>query len=70
MMSLVLNFYEMAQNALDDGANMDALVNLPVREQIGRVKYLAGDELESQLEAINRRLAAEIGDVKEKGGAY
>jgi V/A-type H+-transporting ATPase subunit A len=69
MMSLVLNFYEMAQNALDDGADMDALVSLPVREQIGRVKYLAGDELEPQLEAINRRLAAEIGEVKEKGGA-
>jgi hypothetical protein len=49
---------------LDGGADIDDLVNIPVREAIGRVKYLDGDTLKVQVELINKRLANEIGDLK------
>jgi V/A-type H+-transporting ATPase subunit A len=66
MVTLVLNYYEMASNALDDGVSIDALVKLPVREAIGRIKYVAADELDDSFKAVSRQLAKEIGDLKEK----
>ncbi|MDR2752279.1 MAG: V-type ATP synthase subunit A, partial [Clostridiales bacterium] len=66
MVSLVLNYYEMASNALDDGVPIEPLVSLPVREAIGRIKYVGDDGLESAVKSISRQLAKEIGDLKEK----
>jgi V/A-type H+-transporting ATPase subunit A len=64
IMGLVLNYYEMASNALDDGADIEALINLPSREAIGRIKYADASELEKQVKQISKQLASEIGDVK------
>ncbi|MDR1538532.1 MAG: V-type ATP synthase subunit A [Clostridiales bacterium] len=66
MVSLVLNYYEMASNALDGGAPIDLIVNLPVREAIGRIKYVEPDKLLESYKAVQRQLAQEIGDLKEK----
>jgi V/A-type H+-transporting ATPase subunit A len=66
MVSLVLSYYEMASNALDDGVPVEPLVSLPVREAIGRIKYVAQDGLEAAFKSVSRQLAKEIGDLKEK----
>lgn len=63
MMKLVLDYYDLNLKALDRGASIDKLVLLPVREQIGRIKYVKEDkinkeynniffELEKQIESI------------------
>ena len=39
MMMLVLAYYDQAGEALNKGVNIERLVNLPVRETIGRFKY-------------------------------
>ena len=39
MMKLVLAFYEKSVDALNKGADMNALIAMPVREKIGRYKY-------------------------------
>ena len=49
MMELVLQYYKDAKEALDKGANIEKLVNLPVREQIGRYKYIKEDIMKTLL---------------------
>ena len=41
MMKLVMAFYEKAVEALSGGASLQDLINMPVREQIGRFKLCA-----------------------------
>ena len=39
MMLLIVQYYEKAQAALSGGMDIETLISLPVREQIGRFKY-------------------------------
>ena len=56
MMDLILDFHEACGKALEKGAEVTKLVALPVREQIGRYKYVE----EGRLEEEYRRIEAEI----------
>ena len=47
MMKLVMAFYEKAVEALSGGASLQDLINMPVREQIGRFKYVHEDDLDT-----------------------
>ena len=46
MMDLVLAYYDQSVEALEKGAKLQNLINLPVREQIGRFKYVTEDEIQ------------------------
>lgn len=56
MMELVLYFYDASFAALKKGAFIDALVKLPVREQIGRFKYEKEEQLDQRYEAIKNQI--------------
>ena len=60
MMKLVLGFYEKSVEALKEGAAVNDLIKMSVREQIGRYKYTPEDQLDVQYEAVVKELAAEI----------
>ena len=60
MMKLVLAFYDEGVEALKEGAQVNDLVKLPVREKIGRYKYTLEDNLTSEYEAVDKELSAEI----------
>ncbi|MGI6070116.1 MAG: V-type ATP synthase subunit A [Blautia sp.] len=60
MMKLVLAFYEEAAEALAQGANINDLVKMAVRERIGRYKYTLEDKLTEEYDAVSKELAAEI----------
>jgi V/A-type H+-transporting ATPase subunit A len=66
MMGLALKYYDMASNALDDGADISNLVNIRAREAIGRVKYAEASETPELAEEIGRRLTQEIELIKAK----
>lgn len=66
MLSLVLDYYDAGVRALEDGIGIDALVKLPVREAIGRVKYLPADEVDAEYDRITRQMATEIDDLLQK----
>jgi V/A-type H+-transporting ATPase subunit A len=66
ILSLVLEFYNKAKTALDGGVAINDLVKLPVRELIGRFKYVAGDETKAAYEHICDRLSLEINELKNK----
>lgn len=60
MMKLVLAFYEEASEALTKGASMQILINMEVRERIGRYKYTLDAEIETEYEKILNELHTEI----------
>ncbi|MCI8566441.1 MAG: V-type ATP synthase subunit A [Lachnospiraceae bacterium] len=66
MMKLVLAYYDNSVVALDKGVNVESLVNLAVREQIGRFKYVANDVLSENYEKIQKELATELGNLTAK----
>ncbi|ABX43429.1 V-type ATP synthase subunit A [Lachnoclostridium phytofermentans] len=56
MMELVLYFYDASLAALKKGASIDALVKVPVREQIGRFKYEKEENLQEVYGAIKHQI--------------
>lgn len=62
LMKLVLSFYDVCLEALEKGADINKLVNLPVREPIGRFKYTAEDQIDKRYDEIERDLASQADD--------
>ena len=60
MMKLVLAFYEKSVDALNKGADMNALIVMPVREKIGRYKYTTDDDIESEYKNVEEELDKEV----------
>lgn len=67
MMQLVLSWYESAAEALGQGAGMNDLIKLPVREKIGRFKYVHEDELEKAFETNMKEIYEETAGVLGRG---
>ena len=62
MMKLVIAYYEKCDEALDKGSNIQALIKLPVREKIGRYKYVHEDNIKPEFDAVMNELDKEIAD--------
>lgn len=62
MMKLVLAYYDKAKDALAKGASMSDLINLAVRERIGRFKYTREDQVEATYNEIASELDKEIAE--------
>ncbi len=68
MMKLILGFYHEAVNALDSGVELNDLLTLPVREQIGRSKYIEEAHID-RFDEIQRNIKKEINALISKGEA-
>ncbi len=66
MMKLVLDFYRTSVDALSSGISVEKLVRLPVREQIGRFKYIPNDQIQHEYDEIIKMLGSEIDELKQK----
>ncbi|MBO4651474.1 MAG: V-type ATP synthase subunit A [Clostridiales bacterium] len=66
MMKLILDYYDKATGALEMGADIEALVALPVREKIGRFKYVTEDDAENEFVSIGAQLAFELSELLNK----
>ena len=60
MMQLMLDYYDVALEALNNGADIEKLVDLPVRERIGRYKYNLDDALDREYEVVVAALHKEV----------
>ena len=69
MMSLVLDYFDLSKGALNKGASINNLVKLPVREAIGRFKYIHENDLDEQFKFVNEQLVDEIDEVVRKGAS-
>ncbi|NLY62168.1 MAG: V-type ATP synthase subunit A [Clostridiales bacterium] len=67
MLKLILEFHHLGQRALDAGAEFSEIINLPVRERIGRAKYTSEDEIEV-LDEIIKELREQMSSLISEGG--
>ena len=69
MMVLVNEFFDRATDALKEGTSLQKLISMPVREQIGRFKYVTEDKLDEEFKQVDETLSAQIAAafVKEEG---
>ncbi|WP_017416203.1 V-type ATP synthase subunit A [Clostridium tunisiense] len=69
MLKLVLNFYKLGVNALNNGVYLERILDLPLRDKIARSKYIDEskidtiDEIEEELNKEIQRLIVEGGVV-------
>ena len=66
MMKLVYAFYKVGTQALEQGTNINNLVNMAVRERIGRFKYTKEDEIDAEFTKVKEELAKEVASVQGK----
>lgn len=64
ILRLILQFHHEAENALEHGVALEALAALPVRERIGRTKYIPAEQIE-KLTEISSQISQEIGELLE-----
>ena len=60
MMKLVTEFYDESLDALGKGADIEDIVNLPVRESIGRFKYIHEDNIDDEYAAVSAALKKQL----------
>jgi len=60
LLKTILSFYEKSLVALQEDAPFSKLVSLPVREQIGRMKYVPETEIEARCDEISRQMSEQI----------
>lgn len=60
MMKLVINYYDLSLKALDEGASIDDVVAIPVREAIGRFKYITEENVNAEYDKIMSELNSEL----------
>jgi V/A-type H+-transporting ATPase subunit A len=67
MLKNILIFHHLGMDALKRGASMDEVFNLPVREQIARMRYVDEKEI-SQLDSLDATMKSEINALIPVGG--
>ncbi|MFQ6111460.1 MAG: V-type ATP synthase subunit A, partial [Nitrospinota bacterium] len=69
MLHLILKLHERAQSMLDEGATIEQVVALPVRERIARAKYVPEAEAAKVFEEIERDIETETALAEVREGA-
>jgi len=68
MLRLILMWGELGEKALDAGAEFSKVSSLPVREDIGRLKYVGEAEIAERFAAVESKLKQEMSALYEEGG--
>ncbi len=70
LMRLIMAYYNLSREAVKKGANYNKLISLPVREQIGRFKYVKEEDTAKRFDEIMKELKESIADLISKGDEY
>ena len=60
MMRLIKTYYDTCRAALEKGADIETLVSLPVREKIGRFKYIKEEDVRAHFDEVSDKIGKEI----------
>ena len=66
LMKLILAYYHTAKDAIGKGASFNSLVSIPVRESIGRFKYIEEEKIDASYDEILGELNKEVSDLISK----
>ena len=64
MLQLIFWFEDQARPLIDDGVSIDKMTSLPVRERIGRTKFIPEKEFAAAYETIRSEVTAQLKDLK------
>lgn len=67
LLSLIMEYYKQSMDGLKKGADFEALISMPVREAIGRFKYVPEDKCTEEYKKISADLTKSIQDLIAKG---
>ncbi len=67
LLDMVLKYDEVCRAALPQGADVNALFNIPAREKIGRAKMVPPEEVDATFDAIIEEMKAEVTEIAERG---
>ncbi len=67
MMGYIMAFYDKGMAALEAGADLSQILKLPVRERIGRAKYIPEDQ-QSEFDAIDQEIINQMATLASEGG--
>ncbi|MBE6863689.1 MAG: V-type ATP synthase subunit A [Ruminococcus flavefaciens] len=63
MMKLILNFNDEANEAVKNGADIEEVSTLPVREKIGRFKYVPEEKTDEEFSRLSVEISSELDDL-------
>lgn len=64
MMKLILNFHDEAEEAIAKGADVEQIAELPVREKIGRFKYIAEENTDAEFSRLSVEISAGLDELR------
>ena len=67
ILRLILLLDEKGHKALEDGVLLSSLLEMPVRESLGRSKYIPEDEIYEKFEKIEKDMLTEFANLDEEG---
>ena len=68
MLKMILSYYYMAQDAVKKNVDLKELFGLPVREKIGRAKYVPQDSVDVEFNKIEQELSEQMDALVAKVG--
>ena len=68
MLQLILDYDQLCRNAIQRGANVQELFDIPMREAIGRAKSVEEDSYVENFSRIRQKMEQEIEEVIARGG--
>ena len=68
LLDLILHFYDEGLKGLQEHADFKAVASMPLRENIGRFKYLQEDQVDSEYSTLTEKLDASVDELIKKAG--
>ena len=69
MLALILDYEKLVRAAIEKGADLNAMLEIPGKEKIGRAKFVEADVYQKEYAAISEEVEREIAAIVEKAGA-
>lgn len=70
LLKLIMQYYELSLNAIKKSASFNKIVALPVRESIGRFKYIEEEKIDEAYEEILGELKSSLQELIDEGDEY
>ena len=67
MLKLIITWYEQALEAMTKHVNLDKIIEMPIREKIGRAKYIPESERKEKFAELNKELEQAFAELTEEG---
>lgn len=64
MISLIMRLHEECRKAIEDGVDVKTLLDLPLREEIAKCKYVDEEEVDKKFDELERRASGEAASAK------